>query len=151
MAVENKQFAHRGFDGVFENHHVNEGSHRRFMFPNINAPVAIVTAFCADGKGTAHITETDEASMVFFDGQEGHENGVLLGSNVTKDFKEGESVAVIDTAGNNTWLFTYSQEQGVVAEPLNPIAEALKKELVVPNNQTTARDRLKSRELLAVR
>jgi len=142
MAVESKHFEHRGNDGVYRHHKVNEGTRKTFTFPNIDAPVGIVTASCKDGKGMAQLSETPDASLVFFDGKEGHENGVNLGSNLAKKFSEGESVAIIDTKGTHTWLFTYSRELGVVAEPLKPFAQSQQLESEIPNHQTTHRDRL---------
>lgn len=149
MAVESKHFEHRGNDGVYQDHKVSEGSRKTFTFPNIDAPVGIVKASCADGKGKAHLSKTPEASLVFFDGKEGHENGVNLGSNIEKEFGEGESVAVIDQDGMHTWLFTYSHEQGVTGEQLKPFMESQQLEPEIPNRQTTHRHRLLTKQELA--
>lgn len=150
MAVESKHFKQCGRDGVFEGHEVSEGTYKRFTFPNIDAPIGVVTAFCPEGKGVTHLSETPEASLVFFDGKEGHENGVNLGSNVAKEFSEGESVAIIDKDGNHTWLFTYSIEQGVTGEPLKPFVQSQQLEPEIPNRQTTHRDRMLAKQELVL-
>lgn len=150
MAVESKHFEHRGYEGFYRNHQIAEGSREKFDFPTEVSSLAKVTVVSAEGKGTAQISASDEAKMLFFDGKKGHENGIEIEKEQEQSFREGESVAIIDKRGYHTWLFTYTKEQGVIAVPKEPLQGELTLQTETePHRVTTPRDRLiKTKELI---